>query len=77
MKRAICIVILLLIIFSVVAIIAFCGDDTDKPIDIEKNPPKDDGGNDPGNISGGNDKDNTWNEDGTAVGPPVKLPAGN
>ena len=49
---------------------------------VEKNPPKENDDNEEGDlsdvippISGGNDKENTWNEDGNAIGRPVTLPS--
>jgi len=80
MKRAISLVLLLLIIFSIAVFTVSCRD-SETPVIVEKNPPKedDDKNDDPGNITnpsiGGNDKDNTWNEDGNAIGRPVTLPS--
>ncbi len=77
MKRAICLVLLLLVIFSVAVFTVSCGD-PEEPINVEKNPTSEEGKDPSGittNPSIGNDENNTWNEDGTAIGRPVGIPS--
>ena len=78
MKRAICLVLLLLVIFSVAVFTVSCGNDPEEPINVEKNPTSEEGKDPSGittNPSIGNDENNTWNEDGNAIGRPVGLPS--
>ena len=77
MKRAICLVLLLLVVFSIAVFTVSCGNGPEEPINVEKNPPKDndDNSSDLTNPSIGNDEENTWNEDGTAIGRPVPVPS--
>ena len=81
MKRTISLVLLILVIFSVAVFAVSCSSGEDR-IDIEKNPHKDDnytGNQNPDDLKnpsiGGDDPDNTWNEDGNAIGRPVTLPS--
>ena len=77
MKRTISLVLLILMIFSIAVFAVSCF--SEKPIDVPKNPPKDDEQtpnlDDYKNPSIGNDEDNTWNENGDAIGRPVVLPS--
>ena len=81
MKRAISLVLLVLIIVSVAVFTVSCVD-YETPVSVEKNPPKENDGDTDGDlsdiippVSGGNDEENTWNEDGNAIGRPVTLPS--
>ena len=82
MKKIISLVVLMALVLSLVLMAASCGKDSEEPLDIEFNPEKnpDKGGSDiedPEDLTNpdiGNDGENTWNEDGNAIGPPVKLP---
>lgn len=83
MKKAISLVLLILMIFSIAIFTVSCGNDLGTPIKIEKNPPKEEDKSgeettDPDDLknpSVGNDDENTWNESGDAIGRPVVLPS--
>lgn len=62
MKKAISLVLLILIIFSISVLAVSCGDDPEQPIEVEKNPPSDKN----------NNTQNTW-DDGNALGKPVQI----
>ncbi len=60
MKKAISLIMIILMIFSIAVFTVSC-DDTMDQIEVEKNPPNE-------------DKENTWNKDGAAIGHPVTIP---
>ena len=62
MKKAISLVLLILIIFSIAVFTVSCGDDPEQPIEVEKNPPSDEN----------KDKQNSW-DDGNSIGKPVPI----
>ena len=61
MKRVLSFLLVLIMIFSMLVFAVSCGkdDDTDKDKDND--------------LPIGNDEENTWNEDGTAIGRPVPI----
>ena len=61
MKRVLSFLLVLVMIFSMLVFAVSCGNGDDTDNDKENNPPI------------GNDEDNTWNEDGTAIGRPVPI----
>lgn len=63
MKKAISLIMIILMIFSIAVFTVSC-DDTMDQIEVEKNPPNENN----------EDKENTWNKDGAAIGHPVTIP---
>ena len=80
MKRAISLVLILLMVLSI-GIFAVSCNDVVEPLEEDTNTPtennkENNNNNDPDDLKNpslGNDKENTWNEDGNAIGHPVPI----
>ena len=81
MKKIISLVILAILILGLIITLILCGNGKEEPLDVQTNPGKDEGTNSGGGdlkiptIGSGNDAENTWNKDGSAIGHPVVVPS--